>query len=120
MNIQIVRLLLWKELFHNDAKHYLCNRDFEKQLTRNFVYYLTTVWIGEDLDCMGMSSDYELYNIPAKKDLLSLVTSVFCYILSLQFLWIFVFLDVKSNSNKPTLIERIPKTVQKILTLTIK
>lgn len=49
---------------------------------------------------MGMSSDYELYNIPAKKDLLSLVTSVFCYILSLQFLWIFVFLDVKTHIDR--------------------
>lgn len=98
--IQIIRLLLWKELFHNDTKHYLCNRDFENQPTRNFVYYLTTVWVGEDLDCMGMSSDYELYKIPAKKDHLPLVTPVFCYILSLQFVWIFVLLDVKSNPNE--------------------
>lgn len=98
--IQIVRFLLWTELFHNDTKHYLCMRDFEKQLTRNFVYYLTTVWVGEDLNCTGMSSDYGLYNIKAKKDHLPLVTLVFCYLLSLQFVWIFLLLDIIKIGNK--------------------
>lgn len=113
--IQIVRLLLWKELFQNDTKHYLCNRDFEKQRTRNFVYYLTTVWIGEDLNCTGMSSKYGLYNMKAKKDHRPLVTPVFCYILSLQFVWIFLLLDTMKLGNKrDTVVTESPKKFKTI------
>lgn len=112
--IQIVRFLLWTELFHNDTKHYLCNRDFEKQLTRNFVYYLTTVWVGEDLICTGMSSDYGLYNIKAKKDHLPLVTPVFCYLLSLQFVWIFLLLDtIKIGNKRDTFVTESPEELKK-------
>lgn len=113
--IQIVRLLLWKELFQNDTKHYLCNRDFEKQRTRNFVYYLTTVWVGEDLNCTGLSSKYGLYNMKAKKDHLPLVTPVFCYILSLQFVWIFLLLDTMKLGNKrDTVVTESPKKFKTI------
>lgn len=56
-----------------------------------------------------MSSDYGLYNIKAKKDHLPLVTPVFCYLLSLQFVWIFLLLDIiKIGNKRDTIVTKSP------------
>lgn len=96
--LQSVRLLLWNNLFNNDTTHYLCNRNFKNETARDVLYYITTIWVGYDLNCSEISSKQELYNFQIEKDHLPLVTPIFCYILSLQFVWIFALLDVQKNS----------------------
>lgn len=93
--LQSVRRLLRKSLLPNDTNHYLCNRNFQAETGRNWLYYLTTIWIGYDLNCSDIS--YKNYSdiIQIEKDHLPLVAPIFCYLLSLQFVWIFVLLDIK-------------------------
>lgn len=94
-----VRLLLWSELFDNNKNYYLCNRNYTQVKNRNWLYYITTIWVGYDLKCSGMSYKGELKEFSLIKDHLPLVTPIFCYFLSLQFVWIFALLDVNVNQK---------------------
>lgn len=96
-----VRLLLWNKLFLNDTDHYLCNRYYEDVYPLEILYYLTTIWVGYDLTCSEMSTRnglHVVHDIQIKKGWTPRITSIFCYILSLQFVWIFVLLDVRKHA----------------------
>lgn len=97
--LRSVRLLLWNNLFNNDTKHYLCNRKFTRESERELLYYITTIWVGYDLTCSEISSEKDLNNFEVEKDHLPLVAPIFCYILSLQFVWIFALLDIRKDSK---------------------
>lgn len=98
--LKSVRIFLWNKLFDNNTDYYLCNRDFTKNNKREWLYYLTTIWVGYDLSCSRMSStNGGIREFQLKKDHLPLVTPVFCFVLSLQFVWLFVLLDMKGNSQ---------------------
>ena len=89
-----LRALLWNELFHNDTAFYLCNRNIQDKLSwRKLQYFITTIWVGYDLNCSVVSNEYGIHEVQLTKDDLPLVTPIFCYLLSLQFVWIFVLLD---------------------------
>lgn len=90
-----VRLLLWNNLFDNNTDYYLCNRQYKNEFCRNFMYYITTIWVGYDLTCSEMSSKHGLLVFEAEKDHVPLVAPIFCFLLSLQFVWIFVLLDMQ-------------------------
>lgn len=94
-----VRMLLWSELFDNNKNYYLCNRNFTENKSRLWLYYTTTIWVGYDLKCSRMVNKGELEDFPLIKDHLPLVTPIFCYFLSLQFVWIFALLDVNVNQK---------------------
>lgn len=98
-----IRFLLWNYLFVNDTKYYLCNRYYEANCWRSFQYYFTTIWSGYDLTCSEISSKHGFYEFQVTKDLPGI--SMFCFLLSLQFVWIFALLDIKSRniSISPTL-----------------
>lgn len=91
-----IRFLLWNELFFNDTNYYLCNRYYEESVWRTFQYYLTTIWVGYDLTCSEMSSKHGSYEFQVIKDLPG--TSIICFLLSLQFVWIFALLDIKNRN----------------------
>lgn len=93
-----IRKLLWYELFNNASNFYLCNRDFQNEKWRTMLYYITTVWVGYDLTCTHMREKDGMKSIEEKsmrKDQLPLVAPIFCYMLSLQFVWIFVVFQYK-------------------------
>lgn len=90
-----VRALLWNELFQNDTRFYLCNRNIQDKICwRDVQYYITTIWVGYDLNCSEVNDNYGIQEVQLTKDDLPLVAPIFCYLLSLQFVWIFVLLDV--------------------------
>lgn len=97
--VSIIRLLLWNELFENNTNFSLCNRDFKSSFKREYLYRIATIWVGYDLYCSKVSSKggFEEYSI--EKDHLPLVTPFFCFFLSLQFVWIFALLDLKTDFN---------------------
>nr|XP_022338855.1 uncharacterized protein LOC111134258 [Crassostrea virginica]XP_022338856.1 uncharacterized protein LOC111134258 [Crassostrea virginica]XP_022338857.1 uncharacterized protein LOC111134258 [Crassostrea virginica] len=93
-DIDSIRELLWNELFRNSTSFYLCNRDIRNDIGgHDILYYITTIWVGYDFNCSKMNGDYGK-EIQISKHELPLVTPVFCYILSLHFVWIFALLDV--------------------------
>lgn len=100
-NLQTIRYLLWNNLFVNDTDHYLCNRNFQEEKGRDALYYITTIWVGYDLNCSDGSSKNTNYSdiFQLEKDHLPLVTPIFCFLLSLQFIWIFVLLDINIHNN---------------------
>lgn len=100
--IRSVQFLLWNKLFLNDTDYYLCNRHYESADFRNVLYYFTTIWVGYDLTCSEVFTRNGLHIIQGlemEKGCTPVVTSIFCYILSLQFVWIFVLLDVRKLSK---------------------
>lgn len=97
-----VRSLLWNELFDNNTTYYLCNRVFKPVYGRKILYYLTTIWVGYDLNCSAVSRNGSFISMEIDKDHLPLVAPIFCYILSLQFVWIFVLLDLNDDPEDCT------------------
>ena len=94
-DIHSIRELLWNELFRNSTRFYLCNRDIRNDIGgHDILYYITTIWVGYDFNCSKMNGDYGKEEIQISKHQLPLITPVFCYILSLHFVWIFALLDV--------------------------
>ena len=90
-----IQKLLWNELFLNSTRFYLCNRDIRNYIHwHDILYYITTIWVGYGLNCTEMNVDYGIEEIHVSKEKLPLVTPVFCFLLSLQFVWIFALLDV--------------------------
>lgn len=95
-----IRKLLWYELFNNASNFYLCNRDFQNEIWRTMLYYITTIWVGYDLTCTHMHEENGRNSIEEKsmrKDQLPLVAPIFCYMLSLQFVWIFVLFQINKT-----------------------
>lgn len=100
--IRSVEFLLWNKLFLNDTDYFLCKRHYESAVFRNILYYLTTIWVGYDLTCSEVSTRNGLHviqDLKMEKGCTPVITSIFCYILSLQFVWIFVLLDVGKFSK---------------------
>lgn len=97
-----VRSLLWNALFDNNTTYYLCNRVFKPVHGREALYWLTTIWVGYDLNCSAVSRNGSFISIEIEKDHLPLVAPIFCYILSLQFVWIFVLLDLNDDPEDST------------------
>lgn len=95
--LESIRLLLWNELFDHNTSFYLCNRHFVDNAAREFLYNFTTIWVGYDLNCSEVSSKGGFNYILLTKDHLPLVIPLFCYFLSLQFVWIFALLDFKTD-----------------------
>lgn len=93
-----LQLLLWNELFANDTKYYLCHNNFEGVTGRTILYAITSTWIGYDLSCS--TSTYVADNeFEAKKDTIIFIAQGFCFFLALQFVWVFLILDL-SYKNK--------------------
>lgn len=93
-----IRILLWNELLGNNSEYYLCNRKYEEKCWREFQYILTTIWVGYDLSCWSSKDDST--NITFEKDRLPLVAPVLSYLLSFHFVWIFVVLDIGTNTQQ--------------------
>lgn len=95
---EYVRSLLWNDLFDRNTSYYLCNRIFNSSIVgRSILYILTTIWVGYDLNCSAVSIGGPFNTVEINKDHLPLVAPIFCYILSLQFVWIFVLLDINDD-----------------------
>lgn len=92
-----IRSLLWNELFGNNSEYYLCNRKYEKEILREIQYALTTIWVGYDLSCWSSKDDST--KLKFEKDRLPLVAPVLSYLLSFHFVWIFVILDIGTNTQ---------------------
>lgn len=107
--IESLRFLMWNEIFANDTSYFLCNNNFEGVSGRTILYAITNIWIGYDLTCktVDIKDSYEEYE--AKKDAVPLIGPICCYFLSLQFVWIFVVLDI---SYKPRQNEEFVDTVE--------
>lgn len=102
-----IQKLLWNELFRNSTRFYLCNRDIRNYIHwHDILYYITTIWVGYGLNCSEMNVDYGIEETQVSKEELPLVTPVFCFLLSLQFVWIFVLLDVYIH-KPPNFTERV-------------
>lgn len=98
---QSIRFSLWNNLFDNDTEFYLCNRHYKnekKEHERFWLYAITTIWVGYDLACSEFSENMGIRNVELKKDELPLVSPIVCYFMSLQFVWIFVLLDIKNEA----------------------
>lgn len=90
-----IRALLWNDLFKNNTDFYLCNRHYEEHVDRFWLYYITTIWIGYDLSCSEIVKDVGISEFQLVKDEFPIITPIFCFLMSLQFVWIFVLLDIK-------------------------
>lgn len=90
-----IRSLLWNDLFNNNTDFYLCNRHYEEERGRFWLYAITTIWIGYDLSCSDIIEDVGIREFPLVKDEFPIIPPIFCYLMSLQFVWIFVLLDIK-------------------------
>lgn len=95
---QSLHSLLSNELFANDTRYYLCHRELEDDYGRTLLYAITNIWIGYNFDCSTASSgtnesqnNLNFYFI--------IVIEIFCYVLSLQFVWIFVLLDISFKTK---------------------
>lgn len=97
--IKSLRLLLWNELFANDTSYFLCNNFFEGVTGRSILYAITTIWIGYDLTCKTADINDSFEEFKADKDDLPLIGPICCYFLSLQFIWIFVILDISYQNH---------------------
>lgn len=101
-----IQKLLWNELFRNSSKFYLCNTDIRNYIHwHDILYYITTIWVGYGLNCSEKIDDYGIKETQVSKEDLPLVTPVFCFVLSLQFVWMFVLLDVYMH-KPPNFTER--------------
>ncbi|MES1922264.1 hypothetical protein MHBO_003772, partial [Bonamia ostreae] len=96
--IDAMHTLLWKEMLANFTTYILCNRQFETSKFRNITYYLTTIWIGYDLNCTRDPSKGGK-PIYLKKDDFPLVAPFISFFLSLQFVWIFVILEIGKRES---------------------
>lgn len=96
--INSVRLLLWNGLFANDTSYFLCNKTFEGIAGRTILYVITTIWIGYDMNCKTAEIKDSYEEFKAEKDDL-LIGPICCYFFSLQFVWIFVILDISYQNQ---------------------
>lgn len=96
--LQSLRFLLWRELFGNDSRYYLCHRNHEDVPLRTILYAITNVWIGYNFYCSTADTTEQIEQNTIN-DLFTIFIQVFCFFLSLQFVWILVFLDI-SYKNK--------------------
>lgn len=92
--IESLRFLMWNEIFANDTKYFLCNNNFEGGSSRTILYAITNIWIGYDLTCQTVDKKDSYEEYEAKKDAVPLIGPICCYFLSLQFVWMFVVLDI--------------------------
>lgn len=92
--IESLRFLMWNEIFANDTKYFLCNNNFEDVSGRIILYAITNIWIGYDLTCKTVDIKDSYEEFEAKKDAVPLIGPICCYFLSLQFIWMFVVLDI--------------------------
>lgn len=105
-----VQILLWNELFLNDTNYYLCNRYYENAYLLNILYYLTTIWVGFDFSCSEISTRnglHVVHDIQIEKGKTPVITSIFCYTLSLQFVWIFVLLNISKLSKSKEIDKKV-------------
>lgn len=101
--LRTVKSLLWNDLFHNSSDFYLCNRHFQHQHVREALYWITTIWVGYDLKCSEIAVENgkpHISMLNMEKDLMPFAISLFCFCLSLHFVWIFVALDIH-ETKKP-------------------
>lgn len=91
--LQSIQNLLWNDL-SNDADFYFCYRNINViSQQREYLYDITTIWVGYDLLCFDNKGKSKELN----KDQLPLDIPIFCYMLSLQFIWILAILDKKES-----------------------
>lgn len=91
--------LLWNELFANDTEYFLCNRKFGDENYRMLMYAMTTTWIGHAMTCSTAFTKVGEKEYEADKGLWISFFPLFCFFLSLQFVWVFLILDI-SYKNK--------------------
>lgn len=93
--------LLWNELFANDTGYFLCNRKFgdENENARMLFYAMTTTWFGHDMTCSTAFTKVGEKKYEADKGFWISLDPIFCFLLSLQFVWVFLILDI-SYKNK--------------------
>lgn len=104
-----IRILLWNELFENNTGFFLCNRHYKEESGRFWMYAITTIWIGFDLTCSEIISGIGILEYPITKDDLLLIYPIFCYLLSLQFVWFLVLLDIEDTHQENFKDQDIPE-----------
>lgn len=72
---------------------------FEDVDGRSVLYAITTIWIGYDLTCKTADINNSFEEFKAQKDHLPLIGPICCFFLSLQFVWIFVILDISHQNH---------------------
>ncbi|XP_061171378.1 uncharacterized protein LOC133180930 [Saccostrea echinata] len=89
-NIEDVKKILWSTLLFNYSSHSLCNRNFETDRFLKFLlFYVTSVWIGYDLDCQTMIQWQENEYRYLKKDFQHAIIALGSFLVAIQFLWLF-------------------------------
>lgn len=99
--LRSLEFLLWNELFANDTGYFLCNRKFgdEHENLRMLLYVMTTAWFGHDMTCSTAFTKVGEKKYEADKGFWISLDPIFCFLLSLQFVWVFLILDI-SYKNK--------------------
>ncbi|XP_062598591.1 uncharacterized protein LOC134260020 [Saccostrea cucullata] len=105
--IKSLRFQLWSELLKNDTNYNLCHRHYLNETERKILYYITTIWIGYDLTCSEAPTENGIKAFDAEKDQLPLVAPMFCFLLSLQFVWIFAVLDISNGRIKRKVVNQM-------------
>ena len=94
----IVADLLWKDIFYNDSKSYLCNRNMEKDKTaKEIVFGFSMVWVGYDLSCSYFQQKTKVESI---KESGPVFITYVCFFISLFYPLIFKILNLKSIIKK--------------------
>lgn len=107
---QSIRILLWNELFENNTGFFLCNRNYKEEKGRFWMYAITTIWIGFDLTCSEIIREIGILEYPITKEDLPLIYPIFCYLMSLQFVWFLVLLDIEDIHQENFKDQDIPES----------
>lgn len=107
---QSIRILLWNELFENNTGFFLCNRNYKEEKGRFWMYAITTIWIGFDLTCSEIIREIGILEYPITKEDLPLMYPIFCYLMSLQFVWFLVLLDIEDIHQQNFKDQDIPES----------
>lgn len=100
-----IRNLLRRELFLNASNFSLCNRYFGDSAEQEWLYFVTSIWVGYDLTCSEVSIVDGRNHINGQKEEKHILGSVLCYLLSFQFVWIFTVLDIHKKSHSSSTIK---------------
>ena len=94
----LVADLLWRDIFYNDSKSYLCNRNLkEAKLAKNIVFYFSMVWVGYDLTC---SHFQQKTKVVSTKESGPVIITYVCFFVALFYPLIFKLLNLKSIITK--------------------
>ena len=97
--ISEVEKLLWRDLFLNETKSYLCNRkETDDSLRKKFMFYAFMVWVGYDLNCSIHKNSITYKTV--EKETSPLEITLVCVLLSLYYPLIFYLIEMEPLLNK--------------------